>query len=105
MSTERWTIKGKIVEGREAEDGSVRSFVIKKENGRTTIRNSRHIKFQATKEKYNVSFSDDLVEIIDDSDYSANESDVETSSSRLTKADESPRRASARLAQRAQTAY
>ena len=50
-----------------------------------------------------------LVEIID-SDYgddSANDSDVETSSqpNRVTTADESPRRASARLAQRAQRAY
>ena len=105
MSTKRWTIKGKIVEGREAEDGSVRSFVIKKENGRTTIRNSRHLKFQATKEKYNVSFSDDLVEVIADSDYSADVADVETSSSRVTTADEWSRRVSARLAQRAQTAY
>ena len=91
MSTKRWTIRGKIVEGREAEDGSVRSFLIKKENGRTTIRNSRHLKFQATKEKYNVSFSDDLVEVIADSDYSADEADLETSSSR---ADDSLRRAS-----------
>ena len=47
-----------------------------KENVRTTIRNSRHIKFQATKEKYNVSVSDDLIEIIDISDYSADESDM-----------------------------
>ena len=74
-----------------------------------TIRNARHIKFQANKEKNNVSFADDLVEIIDsdDSDYSANESDMETSSqpNRVTTADESPRRASARLAQRAQRAY
>ena len=93
------------MEGREAEDGSVRSFVIKKENGRTTIRNSRHLKFQAAKEKYRVSFSDDLVEVIVDSDDSADEADVETSSSRVTTADESHRRASARLAQRAQTAY
>ena len=57
------------------------------------------------KEKYNVSFSDDLVEVIVDSDYSADEADVETSSSRVTTADESPRRTSARLTQRAQTAY
>ena len=67
ITTKKWTIKGKIVEGREAEDGSVRSFVIKKENGRTTIRNSRHLKFQASKEKYKVSFSDE--EVIADSDY------------------------------------
>ena len=106
MSTKRWTIKGKIVEGREAEDGSVRSFVIKKENGRTTIRNSRQLKFQPTKkkERYRVSFSDEL-EVIADSDYSADEAGVETSSSRVTTADETPRRASARLAQRAQTDY
>ena len=95
------------MEGQEAEDGSVRSFIIKTENGRNTIRNSRHLKFQATKEKYKVSFSEDLVEFIGDSDDddSADEADVETSSSRVTAADESPRRASARLAQRAQTAY
>ena len=37
MTTKRWTIKGEIVEGREAEDGSVRSFIIKTESGRTTI--------------------------------------------------------------------
>ena len=105
MSTKRWTIKGKITEGRVSEDGSVRSFIIAKENGRMTIRNARHIKFQANKEKNNVSFADDLVEIIDSdySDDSANDSDVETSSqpNRVTTADESPRRASARLAQRA----
>ena len=65
MSTKRWTIKGKITEGRVSEDGSVRSFIIAKENGRTTIRNARHIKFQANKEKNNVYFADDLVEIID----------------------------------------
>ena len=42
-----------------------------KENGRTTIRNSRHLKFQATKE-LSVSFSDDI-EVIGDSDDSAEE--------------------------------
>ena len=62
------------------------------------------MKFQATKEKYNVSFSDDLVEVIADSDYSADEADMETSSSSVTTTDESSGRASARLAQRAQTA-
>ena len=44
-----------IVEGKEADDGSVRSFIIRTESGRTTIRNSRHIKFQASKR---VSFSE-----------------------------------------------
>ena len=50
MTTKKWTIKGKILEGREADDGTVRSFLIMKDNGRTTIRNSRHLKFQAMKE-------------------------------------------------------
>ena len=54
-----------------------------KDNGRTTIRNSRHLKFQATKE-LSVSFSDD-VEVIADSDdsaeeVSADEADMETGS-------------------------
>ena len=98
MSTKKWKVKGKIIEGREAEDGSVRSFVIKKDNGRTTIRNSRHLKFQATKE-LSVSFSDD-VEVIADSDdsseeFSADEVNMETGSGRVTT------RASARLAERA----
>ena len=86
------------MEGREAEDGSVRSFVIKKENGTTTIRNSRHLKFQAAKEKYRVSFSEDLVEYASDSDDdSAEVAGMDTDSIVAS-------RASARLAQRAQTA-
>ena len=88
MTTKKWTIKGKIVEGREAEDGSVRSFIIKTESGRTTIRNSRHIKFQAANR---VSFSEDLVECASDSDDDSAVVSMETGSSE-------PRRASARLA-------
>ena len=64
----RWTIKGEIVEGREAEDWSVRSFIIKTESGKTTILNSRHIKFQAANR---VSFSEDIVEFACDSDDAA----------------------------------
>ena len=94
----KWTIKGKIVEGREAEDGSVRSFVIMKDNGRTTIRNSRHLKFQATKE-LSVSFSDDVEVIVDSDDsaeeVSADEVNMETGSGSVTT------RASDRLVERA----
>ena len=51
-----------------------------------------------------MSFSEDLVEYISDSnDDSAEVAGVETDSSRVTAADKSPRRASVRLAQRAQT--
>ena len=83
MRSMKWLIKGVIVEGREAEDGSVRSFFIKTESGRTAIRNSRHIKFHAAKR---VSFS----ELASDSDDAA-EIGLETDP-------REPRRASARLA-------
>ena len=79
----KWSIKGEIVEGREADDGSVRSFIIRTESGRTTIRNSRHIKFQAAKR---MSFSESATDS-DDAAETALETDTRE-----------PRRASARLA-------
>ena len=80
--------KGEIVEGREAEDGTVRSFIIKTESGRTTIRNSCHIKFKAANR---VSFSEEIMELASDSDDDSAEIGLETDS-------REPRRASARLA-------
>ena len=56
MKTRKWTIRGEVVESRQAEDGSTRSFVIKTESGRCTLRNARHLKFQALKK--NVTFAD-----------------------------------------------
>ena len=44
------------MESRQAEDGSTRSFVVKTESGRCTLRNARHLKFQALKK--NVTFAD-----------------------------------------------
>ena len=78
MASKRWTVKGVIKEGRTSEDGSVRSFVIVKENGRETIRNARHIKFAAIKEKTKVRFAENLIDEIKsddeaaDSEYEAN---------------------------------
>ena len=46
MKTMKWSIKGKVMEAREADDGTTRSFIIRTEMGRTTLRNSRHMKFQ-----------------------------------------------------------
>ena len=57
MKTMKWSIKGEVMEAREAEDGSARSFIVRTEMGRTTLRNSRHIKFQAMVPK-RVSFAD-----------------------------------------------
>ena len=56
MKTRKWTIRGEVVESRQAEDGSTRSFVIKTESGRCTLRNASHLKFQALKK--NVTFAD-----------------------------------------------
>ena len=49
-------MRGRIIETREAEDGSSRSFVVKTESGATTLRNARFIRHQ-TKKK-DVSWSD-----------------------------------------------
>ena len=57
MKSMKWTIKGEVIESRKAEDGSVCSFIIRTEMGRTTLRNARHIKFQAQVPK-RVSFAD-----------------------------------------------
>ena len=81
----RWTVKGVIKEGRISEDGSVRSFIIVKENGCETIRNARHIKFEARKEKNRVRFAENLTEEIESDeetrdseyDYSSDSADCE----------------------------
>ena len=89
----KWTIRGEVVESREAEDGSVRSFIIKTESGRSTLRNARHLKFQIPKK---VSFaelasdSDETAEMVSDNDEAA-EIALETDT-------REPRRVSARLA-------
>ena len=117
MASKRWTVKGVIKEGRISEDGSVRSFIIVKENGRETIRNARHIKFEARKEKNRVRFAENLTEEIKtddeaaDSEYEAStdlaDSDDLVTNSQNEVNDEpelvtesSPVRASARLAER-----
>ena len=76
MKSMKWTIRGEVIESREAEDGSVRSFIIRTEMGRTTLRNARHIKFQAQAPK-RVSFaglasdSDEAAEMIGGTDEAA----------------------------------
>ena len=68
MASKKWTVKGVIKEGRTSEDGSVRLFVIVKENGRETIRNARHMKFAAIKEKTKVIFAENLIDEIKSDD-------------------------------------
>ena len=114
MASKGWTVKGVIKEGRTSEDGSVRTM---KENGRETIRNARHIKFEARKEKNRVRFAENLTEEIEtdeetmDSEYdsstdSADGDDLVTNSQNEAieepelVTESSPVRSSARLAGR-----
>ena len=81
MASMKWSVKGVIKEGRTSEDGSVRSYVIVKENGRETIRNARHIKFSAIKEKTKVRFAENLIdEAKSDDDAADSESEANTES-------------------------
>ena len=57
MRTSKWTIRGKVTEARMAEDGTTRSFMVETEAGKTTLRNSRHLRFQTRKK--NVRFTAD----------------------------------------------
>ena len=64
----KWSLKGVIVEGRVSEDGTVRLYVVKKENGRETIRSSRHIKFATKKSEKRIRFDDSENEAIETDD-------------------------------------
>ena len=68
----KWNLKGVIVEGRVSEDGTIRSYVVKKENGRETIRSSQHIKFATKRSERKIRFSDSENETIETDDELAN---------------------------------
>ena len=88
----KWTIRGQVVESREAEDGTVHSFIIRTESGRSTLRNKRHIKWQAPKR---VSFA----ELASDTDETAAmASDNDEAAAEIALETREPRRVSARLA-------
>ena len=106
-----------IMEGRTSEDGTVRSYVVKKENGRETIRNARHIKFAAIKENTKVRFAENLIDETKpddeaDSEFETNTESAESDSMETDTGNEAsnesecmvtesrPARASARLAGR-----
>ena len=74
--TLKWRIKGEIMEGRTSEDGTVRSYLVKKENGRETIRSARHLKFAVIRENTKVRFEENLGDEV--SDDSENEARVDT---------------------------
>ena len=47
--TGKWTVRGRIIKARTAEDGSVRTFEVKTESGSITLRNARFIRHQTKK--------------------------------------------------------
>ena len=47
--TGKWTIRGRITKARTAEDGTSRSFEVRTEAGKTTLRNARHLRHQTKK--------------------------------------------------------
>ena len=94
MKTLKWTIRGQVVDCRTADDGSTRSFVIKTDTGRTTPRNSRHLKFQAMKK--NVTFADDDSNSDDGAVLNTRINDTATNEARVT--DRAEKRVSAILA-------
>ena len=91
MKSMKWTIRGQVVESREAEDGSVHSFIIRTESGRSTLRNKRHIKWQAPKR---VSFA----ELASDTDETAVMASDNDEAAEIALETREPRRVSARLA-------
>ena len=91
MLTGKWTIRGKVTKARTAEDGTSRSFEVETETGKTTLRNSRHLRHQT--KKMNVSFSAEVDSGIDD------EASLQSDTSDLVTVPVScPDRVSARLA-------
>ena len=94
MRTLKWTIRGQVVECRTADDGTTRLFIIKTDTGRTTLRNSRHLKFQAMKK--NVRFADNDSRTDDGAVLDTRVSDMATSEARVS--DRAEKRVSARLA-------
>ena len=64
IRTGKWIIRGKVSKARTAEDGTSRSFVIETEAGKTTLRNSRHLRHQT--KKMNVRFSAEVDSGTDD---------------------------------------
>ena len=55
IKTGLWNIRGTLKEGREADDGTTRSWLVETETGNITLRNSRHLKHQVKK---NIKFAD-----------------------------------------------
>ena len=98
-TTGKWTIRGRIIKARSADDGSVRTFEIKTETGNVTLRNARHVRHQTSKKEVSFAMSEpgpDGAAESDSSGYDSSEPD--SSHTAVTMPVPEPRRVSERLA-------
>merc|ERR1712215_150566 len=95
VKTGLWNIRGKLKEGRVADDGTTRSWLVETETGSITLRNNRHIKHQVKK---NIKFVDGE----ESADEGENEGNEGLATTQVKSRNElGPPRVSARLAQAA----
>ena len=71
IRTGKWNIRGTLKEGRTADDGTTRSWLVETETGSTTLRNNRHLKHQVKK---NVTFAEFDTSADEGSDSNADDS-------------------------------
>ena len=62
MASKRWNIEATVKEGRASDDGSIRSFIVERDDGVQLLRNSRFLKHEwknpRGKMRKQVTFSD-----------------------------------------------
>ena len=85
IRTGLWNIRGTLKEGRLADDGTTRSWLVETETGNTTLRNNRHLKHQVKK---NVTFADSDAS----ADTSADDEESDSDDSLTTNLDKSENR-------------
>merc|ERR1712215_544072 len=72
IKTGLWNIRGTLKEGRVADDGTTRSWLVETETGNTTLRNNRHLKHQVKK---NVTFAESDASADTSADYEESDPD------------------------------
>ena len=100
-TTGKWTVRGRIIKARSADDGSVRTFEIKTETGNVTLRNARHLRHQTKKKDVSFAMSEPRPDGAAESDSSGYDSSTsDTSHTAVTMPVPEPRRVSERLARK-----
>merc|ERR1712215_343014 len=100
-TTGKWTVRGRIIKARTADDGSVRTFEVKTETGKVTLRNSRYLRHQTKKKDVSFAMDESRPDEAAESDCSGYDSSTsDTSDSFVTMPVPEPRRVSERLARK-----